>query len=171
METRLKELEEGLKQVPALSDKEEEQITKVFEGLTVILEDTLAVILALNREEAYRYTELFVSGFMTISANYIGDMKAPKNDPKEHRALRPTQKPDFKSFVDALEPRLRAIIEKLDCYKNFINEEIGEAVVCDDCGLEKMLNCIRVEDPTIDPNEDFKIDLALERKRDKTESE
>jgi len=165
MKEKLEKLEEELKQIVTLSENEKEQITSTFEGLKLILETTLDVILALNREEAYRYTSLFVAGFMKIDTNYIEGIKVSKED-KSSIPSKPVPKPDFISFVNNLEPRQRAIIKQLDCYKGYQDPEIGDAIICPDCSPEKMLTCIQAADPAIDPNNDFKIDLELERKRD-----
>ena len=170
LKERLQQIKEDLKTPPKLSSVEVEKITATFEAMKEILDDTLEIVLEKDRAEAFRYTNLVVSAIQQADVNFIGGLVAPEEkdeeDPDNPKKLKkgpvgPVAKPDFKAFSDNLTPAQMNVAMRLDCFRQY--EEVGDAIVCADCSMEKMIACIRMEDPSIDPNDDFKLDLKMMR--------
>lgn len=82
---------------------------------------------------------------------------------KPTRKREVVDKPDFISFTEGLTTRQMAVSNKLECFKQF--PDIGDEIVCPDCSQEKMIACIRMEDPTVNPNDDFELDVKMMRKQ------
>ena len=177
---KLKKIREDLKTPPTLSTVEAEKITATFEAMKEILDDTLKIVLEKDRAEAFRYTNLVVTAIQQADTNFIGGVVAEKlineeNDPNEiiepdglnavRTSKEPVEKPDFIAFTQGLSTRQMNVAKRLDCFKQFQDEEVGDAIVCDDCSQEKMIACIRMEDPTIDPNDDYELDVKMMRNR------
>lgn len=165
---KLKKIKENLVTPPSLSSVEVEKITQTFDAMKGILDDTLEDVLEKDRVEAFRYTNLLVQALQQADLNFKAG-EAPEKAPVEQSAAASiaspngavTQKPDFVSFRGNLTPQQLSVAERLDCFKQF--EEVGTDIVCNDCSMEKMIACIRMEDPTIDPNKDFEIDVKMIR--------
>ena len=190
---KLKEIQKKLKTPPSLSSVESDKITETFEAMKGILDDTLVVVLEKDRAEAFRYTNLLVQALQQADTNFIGGVPpTPDVEPRpaadvepqpaepvvqstaegsttEGLQIRadspkgPVNKPDFLEFSKSLTPHQMNIASRLDCFKQF--PEVGDAIVCTDCTMEKMIACIRLEDPTVDPNDDFKLDVEMMREK------
>jgi len=153
MKDRLKEIAEQLKQTPKLSTEEKAQIQGVFDGLSQVLDATLETILCLDRLEAYRYTHLIVAAFRQIIADYQKEVTPPEEPAKPAEPSAPTEKADLKALVQQLPPKLQAVAKRVDCVSQL--EEVGDDVICSDCSLEKLIECVRIIDPSIDPAQDI----------------
>ena len=180
MKEKLDELKAKLKTPPKLSDTEKEKFTEIFEGLQLVLKDTLDVVLDMDKDDAYRYMNLIVAGLQKVDVDYvagvepiltINEEKAPNESIEPPGRIAPERaqpkgavvKPDFISFMKELDQhQLDLAYRALDCFKQF--EEVGDDIVCPDCSLEKMVACIRAVDPTIDPVQDI-IDEVDEARR------
>ncbi len=185
---KLKEIQKKLKTPPSLSSVESDKITETFEAMKGVLDDTLAVVLEKDRAAAFRYTSLLVQALQQADTNFIGGVPpTPAVDveplPQPAAAVQstaegstteglqiranspkgPVAKPDFLEFSKSLTPHQMGIGSRLDCFKQF--PEVGDAIVCTDCTMEKMIACIRMEDPTIDPNKDFELDVKMMREK------
>ena len=169
LKEKLKQIKEDLKTPPKLSTVEVDKITATFVAMKGILDDTLQIVLEKDRAEAFRYTNLIVESIQQADVKFIGGVAATiENDPEEdpdksllHPELGPVAKPDFKALLEALTPEQTNVAMRLDCVKQY--EEVGDAIVCADCSPERMIACIRVEDPSIDPNKDFELDVKMMR--------
>lgn len=175
---KLEKVKEDLKTPPKLSEVEKKKITATFEALKEILDDTLEIVLEKDRAEAFRYTNLFVAGIQQVDVNFIGGVKPPKEKEDEGEPIEepdqtpenilstpkgPVKKPDFLSFTQELSVReLKVGNAKLDCFIQF--PEVGEAIVCADCSRTRMKECIRMEDPTVNPDDDYEMDVKAIRK-------
>jgi len=174
---KLKKIREDLKTPPTLSTVEVEKITATFEAMKEVLDDTLKIVLEKDRAEAFRYTNLVVTAIQQADNNFIGGVVVeqvinPENSPNEiipplgQNAVRTKKgavaKPDFMLFTKGLTTRQMGVASRLDCFKQF--PEIGDAIVCPDCSQEKMIACIRMEDPAVDPDDDYKLDVQNMRK-------
>ena len=169
MKEKLDELRKKLKTPPKLSDTEKEKFTEIFEGLQLVLKDTLEVVLDMDKDDAYRYMNLIVTGLQKVDLDYvagveskpaINEEKGPDESveinglPVKVHPTGPVVKPDFISFMKELDQhQLDLAYRVLDCFKQF--EEVGDDIVCPDCSLERMVACIRAVDPTIDPMQDI----------------
>jgi hypothetical protein len=167
---KLKKIREELKTPPKLSTVEAEKITATFEAMKEILDDTLKLVLEKDRAEAFRYTNLLVTAIQQADVNFIGGVavepeineenpETPKNE--KTKTTQPTEKPDFLGFTQGLTPHQMNVAQRLDCFKQY--EELGDDIVCLDCTQEKMIACIRMEDPTINPDDDFELDVKMIR--------
>jgi len=184
---KLKEIQKKLKTPPSLSSVESDKITETFEAMKGVLDDTLVVVLEKDRAEAFRYTSLLVQALQQADTNFIGgvppipaaDVEPQPAEPGVQSTAEgsttvglqiradspkgPVAKPDFLEFSKSLTPHQMGIGSRLDCFKQF--PEVGDAIVCTDCSMEKMIACIRMEDPTIDPNKDFELDVKMMREK------
>lgn len=166
LKERLQQIKEDLKTPPKLSSVEVEKITATFEAMKGILDDTLEIVLEKDRAEAFRYTNLVVLAIQQADVNFIGGVvieDKPEEEALLHPELGPVPKPDFKALLEALTPEQNNVAMRLDCVKQY--EELGDEIVCADCSMEKMIACIRVEDPSINPNDDFELDVKMMREQ------
>ena len=171
MKEKLEELKAKLKIPPKLSDTEKEKFTEIFEGLQLLLKETLEVVLGLNKDDAYKYLNLLVAGLQKVDLDYeagvepivaINEEKGPNESirPSGRDALEVARpkgavvKPDFISFTKELDVHQKDVANRaLDCFKQY--EEVGDDIICPDCSLERMVACIRAEDPSIDAAQDI----------------
>lgn len=169
MKEKLDELRKKLKTPPKLSDTEKEKFTEIFEGLQLVLKETLEAVLDMDKDDAYKYLNLLVAGLQKVDVDYeagveaklaINEEKGPIESPESNglpekaRPTGPVVKPDFISFTkDLTQHQLDLGYRVLDCFKQF--EEVGDDIVCPDCSLERMVACIRAVDPTINPADDI----------------
>lgn len=176
---KLKKIKEDLKTPPKLSDVEREKITATFEAMKDVLDDTLEIVLEKDRAEAFRYTNLLVTSIQQADALFIGDVASnglisgengineniSREDGRTPATKKlPVKKPSWASFAEKLTERQREIGNRyLDCFQMY--PDVGDEIVCNDCSLEKMIACIRTADPSIDPNEDFKLDLEMMKEK------
>jgi len=168
---KLKKIKEGLKTPPKLSDVEKEKITTTFEGMKEILDDTLEIILEKDRKEAFRYTNILVTAIQQADIDFIAGAEVEEEQihqvEEKKQPSGPVEKPDFEAFMENISDRQRNIgLRSLDCFQQF--PEVGYDIVCPDCSMEKMIACIRMEDPSVDPNKDYELDLKMmQEKQDK----
>lgn len=181
MKEKLKELRVKLKVPSKLSEVEKEKFIEIFGGLQLVLKDTLAVVLDMDREDAYNYMNLLVAGLQKVDADYAAGVEAKiaKNEEKDPNEITdpedvsekvqlrgPVAKPDWMSFTRELTPHQKDVANRtLDCFQMF--DEVGDEIVCSDCSLEKMIACIRTEDSSIDPAEDIIKEVDEARKTGK----
>lgn len=151
---RLEEIASSVGEPVQLSDTEKKKFSKIFEELKGWLDDSLKSVLKMDRLDAHRYTRLIVAALWQVDTNFEKGMEAGK--PEKAPAKRPPPPPRdlkkteevFTNSLAALTPHERQVAEAhLDCVKQY--EELGGAIVCQDCSLDKMRECIRAEDPSI----------------------
>lgn len=172
LKEKLKQIKEDLKTPPKLSTVEIEKITATFKAMKEVLDDTLKIVLEKDRAEAFRYTNLIVESIQQADVKFIGGVTASvenEEDPETKTILKkgptgPVPKPDFLALTKELTEEQMNVAMRLDCFKQF--EEVGDAIVCADCSPERMIACIRMEDPAIDPNKDFELDVKMMRKQE-----
>jgi len=165
---KLDEISEKIKEPPKLSSEEKKNFTEIFTVLKGWLEDSLVVILEKNRDEAYRYMNLLIAGLKKVDLDYIAGVVPPEakieeDDPDKiidpmqvlapNEAKKPVVKPDLMELVSQLPPKERGMASRLDCCKSY--EDGDNEATCTDCSLEKLIECVRIIDPTIDPAEDI----------------
>jgi len=166
---KLEEISKKIKEPPKLSSEEKKNFTEVFEVLKGWLNDTLEILLEKDRDEAYRYLNLLIAALKKVDIDYVAGVASPiakneRNPPDEKSGLaspeaeilpkEPVIKPDLMELIKQLPPKERGIASRLDCYKNYQELESNEAT-CPDCSLGKLIECIRIIDPSIDPVEDI----------------
>lgn len=167
---KLKKIKDNLATPPSLSTVEVEKITQTFEAMKEILDETLEDVLEKDRVEAFRYTNLLVQALQQADTNFQSGVPVEERDETNiiaaaqpaPKSSGPVKKPDFNAFRKNLTSHQLSIASRLDCFKDY--EEVGDTIVCNDCSMENMIACIRREDPTIDPNKDFELDVKMIRK-------
>ena len=185
---RWKKLREDLEVPSKLSEIEKEKITAVFERAQQLLNENLEIILGLERDEAYRYTDLILQSLMTADTNFIAGVEAPSFVEKEVTALEPIigspqtseppkdlelgPKPDIHEILEDLTVGERGKAKHLlDCVKSALKlYEDGDPRYNDPlcygpdriCNANEMRKCIRTEDPTLE--DDMDTDLKAARR-------
>jgi len=168
----LQKLSEKVKEPQKLTVEEKENFKEIFEGIKSWVDDALEVVLEKDREEAYRYLNLLVAGLTKVDVDYIAGVVPPKTKNEENgedeilglqdeenlkdvaSSKKPVVKQDLLDLINQLPARERSIAHRLDCYHTYEEIESNEGT-CVDCSLEKLIECIRVIDPTIDPAQDI----------------
>lgn len=152
-----------------LSEVEKERFNNLFEALKGWLDDARDVVLEKERDEAYRYVNLLIAHLQRVDVDFVAAVEPPQDplDAGGHtgidlsikrppvrvrsRVVRPT-----KEQVDGwLANMIPAMREKapviLACLKQYLDPEsdVGLDVICPDCSPDRMVACIRAEDPSI----------------------
>lgn len=169
---KLQKISDKVKEPPKLTVEEKENFNEIFERIKGWLDDALEVVLEKDREEAYRYLNLLVAGLTKVDVDYIAGVVPPTAKKEENDAVEiiapgggdeqknvassknPVVKPDLLELINQLPSKEQSIARRLDCYRTYEELENNEAT-CNDCGLEKLIECIRIIDPTINPAEDI----------------
>ena len=150
IEDRLREARELAARPIDLSEPEKERLTQIIElmkdGLDKVLEDALSK----PRDEAFKT----VSGYLT--AMQEGERTGVESE------IKPLVKPPVKPITHPKLEDIFAVLpenicvgarRRLSCVKSYMKlEEEGEdgsQVLCSDCSPEKMIVCLRAEDPAI----------------------
>jgi len=130
-----------------LSDNEKDQIKRAFQAIREMLEDSEKTVMEMDRDGAYRYVNLIISGLSKADLDFIGGVKPKENltDPKQKTG--PASRPNYEELLGQLEPEERKKAEFLECSTSF--REAGIDAICPECTLEKMKTCIKTFDPSI----------------------
>lgn len=167
-EKKLKEIQQNLGLPVKLSDVEKEKFTKTFSSLKIWMDDALEVALGMDRDPAYRYIKLLIDGLVKVDVDFVAgvntrpkirDKTIPLPDIEQPvpvepiiPAVRPT-KEQVDGWIEELTPEAKIIAsEQLDCIKQYLDPEdsAGLTVICNDCSMKKMAQCIRDEDPSFE---------------------
>ena len=150
-----------------LSETEIKKIDEIFTDFIKILGDVRNEVLAMDQPYAYRYMEILLKKFIETKAEFEGKIVTQAGPrPTAPPIIRVERKPgDFREYFDQLTLEQQEIAQrKLDCVKSALKlEEAGEnpsAPLCADCSLEAMMNCIRLEDPSIRDEMDVDLEKA-----------
>lgn len=148
IEDRLREAQELAAKPINLSEPEKERLTQIIELMKDSLDKVLEDALSRPRDEAFK----IVSGYLIamqgggkIGGEEVGRVKPP---------AKPIIHPKLEDIFAVLPENVCAgARRRLSCVKSYMKlEEDGEdgsQVLCPDCTPEKMIVCLRVEDPTI----------------------
>jgi len=166
VEEKLKEAQELAAKPIDLSEPEKEKLTQIIELIKEGLDGVLKDALSKTRDEAFE----IIRGYLIAmqKGGSIGLDEGPTHDrensrvneliPEEELAEKPPTKPIVHPQLDDIfaglpEDLRRRARELLSCVKSYVRlEEAGEdgsQVLCPDCTPAKMIECIRVEDPTV----------------------
>ena len=169
-EKKLKEIQQTLGLPVKLSDVEKEKFTKTFGSLKTWMDDGLEAVLKMDRDQAYRYIKLLIDGLVKVDVDFVAGVDTRPEpgvepviplenieqpvEPAEPitPVVRPT-KEQVDGWLDNLMPKAKIIAnEHLDCIKQYLDPEdsAGLTVICNDCSMEKMAQCIRDEDPSFE---------------------
>jgi len=163
---RWKKLQEELDIPVKLSETERDKIKELFKTMHGLLDDDLEIILDLDRDDAYRYTDLIIQGFMTADINFIAGVEVeeglakPKEEKTKEEAVEMGPRPDLHEILGELTEGERGKAKHLlDCVKIAVQlQEEGDPryneALCYGldrvCNAEEMRKCIRTEDPTVE---------------------
>ena len=157
-----------------LSDNEKEKISAIFGNLNTIMGELKTEILDMDRDDAYRYMQTLLQKFVEAKGLFE-EGKAPSLENRKvipkHTAASVEIKPAgyFMKIFKQLTSHQKSIAKKsLDCVKTALNLiESGEApqeqVLCPECDLETMRNCISTEDPNVKDEMDEDLKAARAR--------
>lgn len=147
IEARLREAQELAAKPIDLSEAEKERLTQIIELMKDSLDKVLEDALSKPRDEAFKT----VSGYLIAmqEGGGVGEVKSETKLP-----AKPIVHPKLEDIFAVLPEDICAGARKrLSCVKSYTKlekeGEDGSQVLCLDCSPEKMITCLRVEDPTI----------------------
>jgi len=148
IEARLREAQELAAKPIDLSDPEKERLTQIIELMKGSLDKVLEDALSKPRDEAFKTVSRYLFA-MQDGGKVGGEIKSEMKPPAE-----PVIHPKLEDIFAVLPENVCAgARRRLSCVKSYMKlEEDGEdgsQVLCPDCSPEKMVVCLRVEDPTI----------------------
>jgi len=148
IEDRLREAQELAAKPIDLSEPEKERLTQIIELMKESLDKVLEDALSKPRDEAFKAVSRYLIA-MQDSGKVGGEIKSEMKTPAE-----PIIHPKLEDIFAILPEDICAGARRhLSCVKSYMKlEEDGEdgsQVLCPDCSPEKMIVCLRVEDPTI----------------------
>jgi len=146
IETRLREAQELAAKPIDLSEPEKERLTQIIELMKDSLDKVLEEALSKPRDEAFKTVSRYLIAMQEGVGEEIKSVKKPPAKPIIHPKLEDI-------FAVLPEDICAGARRHLSCVKSYMKlEEEGEdgsQVLCPDCSPEKMVVCLRVEDPTI----------------------
>ena len=147
IEARLREAQELAAKPIDLSEPEKERLTKIIELMKDSLDKVLEEALSKPRDEAFKTVSRYLIAMQ--DGGKLGEVKSEMKPPAE-----PVIHPKLEDIFAVLPEDICAGARRhLSCVKSYMKlEEGGEdgsQVLCPDCSPEKMIVCLRVEDPTI----------------------
>lgn len=163
---KLKNLEISLEIPVKLSEIEKDKFKKVFEGLKDWLDGTHDIIIEKDRDEAYRYLRLLLGSLTKVDVDFVARATpstkakaevdvlsevAPIEEEAPEPVIRPTEE-QVDGWLEQMSPKVRRkAITLVDCLKQYLDpeSEVGIDIICSECSLEKMEQCIRIADPSI----------------------
>jgi len=170
VEDKLKEAQELSAKPIDLSEPEKERLTRVIELMKDSLDEVLEDALSKPRDEAFEIIRGYLIAMQKggsiepdpIDEGPTHDREGPRVDdviPEEVLAeeklpTKPIVHPQLDGIFAGLPEDLRRKArELLSCVKSYVRlEEEGEdggQVLCPDCTPDKMIECIKVADPTV----------------------
>lgn len=145
IEARLREAQELAAKPIDLSEPEKERLTRIIELMKGSLDKVLEDALSKPRDEAFKTVSRYLIA-MQDGGKVGGEIKSEMKQPVIHPKLEDI-------FAVLPENVCAGARRRLSCVKSYMKlEEDGEdgsQVLCPDCSPEKMVICLRVEDPTI----------------------
>jgi len=148
IEARLREAQELAAKPIDLSEPEKERLTQIIELMKDSLDKVLKDALSKPRDEAFKT----VSRYLIAMQNglEIGDEVKSEIKPPAKPIIHPKLEDIFAVLPENVCAGAR---KRLSCVKSHMKlereGEDGNQILCHDCTPEKMLVCLRVEDPTI----------------------
>ena len=147
IEARLREAQELAAKPIDLSEPEKERLTQIIGLMKDSLDKVLEDALSKPRDEAFKIVSRYLIAMQEGSK--VGEV-GPKIKPPAEPIVHPRLEDIFAVLPEDLCAGAR---RHLSCVKSYTKlEEDGEdgsQVLCPDCSPEKMIICLRVEDPTI----------------------
>jgi len=148
IEARLREAQELAEKPIDLSAPEKERLTQIIELMKESLDKVLEDALSNPRDEAFKTVSSYLIA-MQEGGKVGEEIKSEMKPPAE-----PIIHPKLEDIFAVLPEDICAGARRhLSCGQTYMNlEEDGEdgsQVLCPDCSPEKMIICLRVEDPTI----------------------
>lgn len=147
IEARLREAQELAAKPIDLSEPEKERLTQIIKLMKGSLDKVLEDALSKPRDEAFKIVSRYLIAMQEGGdGGKIKSEKKPQAEPIVHPKLEDI-------FAVLPEDICAGARRRLSCVKSYMKlEEGGEdggQVLCPDCSPEKMIVCLRVEDPTI----------------------
>jgi len=147
IEARLREAQELAAKPIDLSEPEKERLTQIIELMKDSLDKVLEDALSKPRDEAFKTVSRYLIAMQ--EGVKVDEVKSEMKPPAE-----PVIHPKLEDIFAVLPEDICAGARRhLSCVKSYTKlEEEGEdgsQVLCPDCSPEKMIVCLRVEDPTI----------------------
>jgi len=148
IEARLREAQELAAKPIDLSEPEKERLTQIIELMKDSLDKVLEDALSKPRDEAFKTVNGYLIA-MQEGGKVGGEAKSEMKPP-----AKPIIHPKLEDIFAVLPENICAGARKrLSCVKSYMRlekeGEDGSQVLCLDCSPEKMIICLRVEDPTI----------------------
>jgi len=148
---KLRKAKELGKKPIELSEPEKENLGEMITLLKSFLDEVLEEALAKPRDEALKLVNSYV-----LAMEQADRMKEtePETEPIARPPAEPVIHPKLNDLLDGLSDEMSGKDrELLTCVKSYLRLEEegddGSKVLCPDCTPEKMIACIRVEDPTV----------------------
>jgi len=148
IEEKLRDAQELAAKPINLSEPEKERLTQIIKLMKDSLDKVLEDALSKPRDEAFKT----VNGYLIAmqEGSKVGGEVGPRMKPPAKPIIHPKLEDIFAVLPENICAGAR---RHLSCVKSYMKlEEEGEdgsQVLCPDCSPEKMVVCLRVEDPTI----------------------
>lgn len=157
IEDKLKEAKKLGKEPAKLSEPEKENLTGIIAILKEILDEVLIKALEMPKDDAFKFVRAYTTAIEYAETNLSRpDFKPPDETEESEEIVRlePVEHPKLEKVLAGLsEESQRKARELLTCVKTYLRlEEKGEdgsEALCPDCTPERVIECIRVEDPTV----------------------
>jgi len=147
IEARLREAQELAAKPIDLSEPEKERLTQIIELMKDSLDKVLKDALSKPRDEAFKT----VSGYLIAmqEGGRVGTVKSETKPP-----AKPIVHPKLEDIFAVLPENVCVEARRhLSCMRSYTKlekeGEDGSQVLCLDCSPEKMIVCLRIENPTI----------------------
>jgi len=148
IEARLREAQELAAKPINLSELEKERLTQIIELMKDSLDEVLEDALSKPRDEAFKTVSRYLIAMQ--EGGKVGGEVGPRIKPPAEPIIHPKLEDIFAALPENICAGAR---KHLSCVKSYMKlEEDGEdgsQVLCPDCSPEKMIVCLRVEDPKI----------------------
>ncbi|GAH88319.1 unnamed protein product, partial [marine sediment metagenome] len=148
IEARLREAQELAAKPIDLSEPEKERLIQIIGLMKDSLDKVLEDALSKPRDEAFKIVSRYLIAMQEGSK--VGGEVGPRIKPPAEPIVHPKLEDIFAVLPEDICAGAR---RRLSCVKSYMKlEEDGEdgsQVLCPDCSPEKMIICLRVEDPTI----------------------
>lgn len=148
IEDRLREAQELAAKPIDLSEPEKERLTQIIELMKDSLDKVLEDALSRPRDEAFK----IVSGYLIAMQEgvKVGGEGVDRVNPPAKPIIHPKLEDIFAALPEDICAGARRHLSCVKSYMKLEKEgEDGSQVLCSDCSPEKMVVCLRVEDPTI----------------------
>jgi len=165
VEEKLKEAQELAAKPIDLSEPEKERLTQIIELMKDSLDKVLEEALSKPRDEAFEIIRGYLIAMQKGGSigldeglthdregvdNVIPEKKLAEKKPPTKPIVHPQLDDIFAGLPEDLRRKARGL---LPCVKSYVRlEEEGEdgsQVLCPDCNPTKMIECIKVADPTV----------------------